>query len=224
LKKNYSNNYYSFLIKDQHFQKVFILIKIFSIFIKNKMDYLKYKTIKLHNDYKNRKKILNDTFHNAYTECSEKTAPTYASEGLRSRSGKFYKNNFLEFKKNNLNTLSNCGSNRFNEVDQITHNKYYTNNYNNNEFETYNNNITAKNYESNLNNNKNFRNNNIQNCQNNFKGNNNENIICFKNENENNNNYYFDDRINNFEKTKIKIDEYLEEKNRMKNMKKSSFF
>lgn len=181
------------------------------------MDYLKYKTIKLHNDYKNRKKILNDTFNNAYTECSEKTAPTYTSEGLRSRSGKFHNNNFLEFKKNTLNTLSNCSSNRFNYVgEHKNHNKNCLNNKN--EIENYSINKFTGNNDDNFNNTYNNLNNNyIQKYTSNHKGNDIGNINCLRKEKDNNYNNNDYKRNNNFEKTKRKIDDFIEEKNRIKN-------
>jgi hypothetical protein len=60
------------------------------------MDYLYYRAQKFQEEIKNKKKIMNETMNNAYTECSEKTAPTYASDALKSRSGKCQNNNFIE--------------------------------------------------------------------------------------------------------------------------------
>lgn len=176
------------------------------------MDYLKYKTIKFHNEYKNRKKQLNDTLNNAYTECSEKTAPTYASEAMRSKSGKSFVNNFLEYKKSNFNPINNCDSNRWKDLG----NQETILNYNNKNFG---NNFTYTN---------NYK--NCQNCSSLSSGN----YIdfsqrmkesqsvgnCLKCNNDTKNNY--SSHNNNFEIARRKIDEYMEEKLSNKNMKRNS--
>jgi hypothetical protein len=187
------------------------------------MDYLKYKTNKFYNEYKNRKKVLNDTLNNAYTECSEKTAPTYASEAMRSRSVKTFMNNYFECKKGNYNTINNCDSNRFKE------NQETDSNYNNNKiidnFSTKNSNFSNL-IHSDYNN---INNNNCQNFLSNHRGDYADNNIKAKYSqsvqnavtcnNISRNNY---SNNNNFEIARKKIDEYMEEKFTNKNNQRKS--
>lgn len=171
------------------------------------MDYLKYKTIKFHNEYKNRKKLMNETLHNGYTECSEKTAPTNASEALRSRSGKYLTNNYFDYKKSNFNTISICDSNKLKEFGNQEINTNI-NNFNNINKENFN-----RNYDSNNNSgiNKNNYANNINNANlNTYKNNKNRNdLIC-------ENNFSNSNHLN---RTRKKIDEFLEESILNKNIR-----
>jgi hypothetical protein len=176
------------------------------------MDYLKYKTIKLHNEYKNRKKILNDTFNNAYTECSEKTGPTNASEGFRSKSGKFFNNNFIDFKKKNVNCINNSNSERFdNNGNQTTNNNYIKKNKN--YLENFAKNNYRGNHDQNYNNYKNdFSTNN---------GNDHNNKSLVENPNHKYEESFKEDaKYSNFEKTKKNIDDFIQDKKREKYMKK----
>jgi len=187
------------------------------------MDYLKYKTNKFYNEYKNRKKVLNDTLNNAYTECSEKTAPTYASEAMRSRSGKTLMNNYFECKKGNYNSINNCDSNSFKE------NQETNLNYNNNKifdnFSTKNSNFSNfihSNY-NNINNNnyQNYLSNPFGDCaDNNIKAKYSQSVQNAVSSNNNSRNNYSNN--NNFEIARKKIDEYMEEKFFNKNSHRNS--
>lgn len=80
------------------------------------MDYLKYKNFKIGKQLNQRKKLANDTFNNAHTECSDKTAPTYVSEAQKSKSTKNFMNNFLESNRNYFN--QDCDSNTIEYIDE----------------------------------------------------------------------------------------------------------
>lgn len=195
------------------------------------MDYLKYKTIKFHNEYKNRKKALNDTMNNAYTECSDKTAPTYASEAMRSRSGKTFVNKNFEYKKSHLNTIDNSDSNRPKDFA----NKAINSNYNINNYSTKNSN--CGNYQLNYSNvNSNF-NNNCENCysSSNASGNyidfsrkvkDSQSVknagSCYDHYNKHNYSGNYNKNNYNFEIARRKIDEYMEEMFSHKNVNRNS--
>jgi len=198
------------------------------------MDYLKYKTIRLHNEYIKRKKILNETINNAYTECSEKTAPTYTSEALRSKSGKNNQNNFFENKNNVLKVSDN---NFFYNIGNKQDNFQFDNNddieyFSNKNF------CVGKNktYDIHTNKSRNFSkqnlnksiftdfvklNNNVYNNNKNFIKNrflnNNDHILNNKFENVFSKNEF--NHLTNFENAKKQIDEYMEEITKKKQIK-----
>ncbi len=189
------------------------------------MDYLKYKTIKFHNEYKNKKKALNDTLNNAYTECSEKTAPTYASEAMRSRSGKTFVNNkYFEYNKSNVNAFDNSDSNRLKDLANQETNVNYNNNNNfstkNSNSGNYNSNYSNYNYSS-----------NCQNCYGNIREEYNDfnrkiketqNVRKAANSKTDSRNDISISNNNKFDIARRKIDEYMEEKFCNKNMSRES--
>ena len=70
------------------------------------MDYQKFKIKKNNNEF-NKKTILNETLNHPYTESSEKTAPTNASEAIKTRSARFFNTNYQNYLENKFENKNN---------------------------------------------------------------------------------------------------------------------